>query len=262
MELPKGVLFSIALAACLVLSNFGSAFGTDKILISKSTSMDKVIFDGKWTFYTEWKLSSWNELTYPDGTMLELRTAHQGNFIYIFIDDIKTTQWEKKTDRATVCLDKDDDKNATDANDYCFVNVLSGNQPVTLQGGSPLALTDYFARIPNPQGFAAAAGISDRNDRYTAVAHPGYEFRIPTDLVGRSPDYGFYVGVYHASTNKVYSWPKDAAAKVPLGIPSPSKWGELVSPDASLPEFQWPAIPMLLALVPVVWFTRKRMSLK
>lgn len=60
----------------------------------------------------------------------------------------------------------------------------------------------------------------------TAINH--YEFKIPTDLVGRSADYGFYVEVYHASSNTVYSWPQGVTTTVPLEIPSPTKWGDLI----------------------------------
>lgn len=222
--------------------------------------MNKVIFDGKWTFYTEWKPSSLNELSYQDGTTLELRTAHQDNFIYIFIDDIKTVHWNANEDRAIICIGKDNKNTTADLHDYCFVNTLSSNQPITVQGGSPLGATENFKRIPNPDGLVAVSSISDQNDRYTAISHPSYEFKIPTDLVGRSADYGFYVGVYHALTNKIYSWPQNIDTTIPLDIPSPSKWGDLISPDASLPEFQLPMIPLLVAIISVIVFTRKQIS--
>lgn len=261
MNFTKIIFLSIAFI--LVSFSVGKAFATDQVLITKSGSMDQIIFDGKWTFYTEWKYSSLNELSYQDGTTFELRTAHQGNFIYVFIDDVKTTHWDTNGDRAIVCIDKYNNKNTTATmDDYCFVNVLSGNHPVTLQGGSPLGSTDNFKQIPNPDGFIAVAAISDQNDRYTTIPHPSYEFRIPTDLVGRSADYGFYVGVYHQSSNTVYSWPQDITTTVPLEIPSPSKWGDLISPDASLPEFSWPMIPLLLAVMTVIWVTQRKQSLR
>ncbi|HJT10131.1 MAG TPA: hypothetical protein VJ771_05045 [Candidatus Nitrosotalea sp.] len=263
MNFSKIIFLSIAFTFVLISFSVGKAFATDQVLITKSGSMDQIIFDGKWTFYTEWKYSSLNELSYQDGTTFELRTAHQGNFIYVFIDDVKTTHWNANGDRAIVCLDKYNNKNTTaTSDDYCFVNILSGNNPVTLQGGSPLSSTDNFKRIPNPDGFIAVAAISDQNDRYTVIPHPSYEFKIPTDLVGRSADYGFYVGVYHAASNTVYSWPKNITTNVPLEIPSSSKWGELVSPDASLPEFQWPMLPLLLAIMTAIWFTQRKQSLR
>lgn len=259
MNLIKIIFLSITFTF-FILFNVGNAFATDQILITKSTSMNKIIFDGKWTFYTEWKLSSWNELPYQDGTTLELRTAHQDDFIYVFIDDVKTIHWNTNEDRAIICFDKNNKNSTTDLDDYCFVNVLSSNQPITLQGGSSLGATGNFKRTPNPDELVAVSGISDQNDRYSTISHPSYEFKIPINLVGRSSDYGFYVGVYHASTNKIYSWPQDIDTTVPLDIPSPNKWGDLISPDASLPEFQIPMIALLLAVIPAIWFTRKQIS--
>lgn len=253
----KKYYFAVAIFF-LILFHIPNVFAAEPIMISISSDIDKVIFDGKWSFMTEWKHSSLNTLSYDNGTTLELRTAFQGNFVYVFIDDIDTNQWNKGSDRAIVCFDKNNDKNFTaDANDYCFMNILSGNTPITLQGGSALSFTSNFKKVPNPDGFMAVASISDQNDRYTSVPHPGYEFRIPTAVIGRSADYGFYVYVYHSLTNKFYSYPQDVTPDSPVGIPSPSKWGDLVSPDASLPEFQWPVLPFLIAVVTAIWFTRK-----
>ena len=56
-------------------------------MITISPSMDKVNFDGKWTFFWEWKQTSLNTISYNDGTQIQLRTAHQGNFIYVLIDE-------------------------------------------------------------------------------------------------------------------------------------------------------------------------------
>ncbi|MGI0062511.1 MAG: hypothetical protein ACREBA_08680 [Nitrosotalea sp.] len=240
------------------LSNIGSAVATDQIMITKSFTMDQAVFDGKWSFYMEWKKSSWDPLSYSDGTLIHLRTAHQGNFIYVFMDDVETTQWNSGSDRATVCFDTDNSKSVNaDSNDYCFVTTLSESNSITLQGGSPLASTSHFRTIANPGGFIGIASISDENDRYTIIPHPSYEFRIPTDVIGRSSDYGFYVSVYHAQTNKIYSWPQNAStSSYPLEIPSPSKWGELISPDKSIPEFPIPAVTLLISMVVLVYFSR------
>ena len=253
-----------SLLLCTVFfSCIGLASAQQQIMITKSFIMDKAVFDGKWSFYMEWKKSSWDPLSYADGTLIHLRTAHQGNFIYVFMDDVETTEWNRGSDRGMVCFDSDNSKSAVpDSNDYCFMATLSGNSPVTLQGGSPLASSGYFRMIPNPEGLLAAASISDSNDRYSPIPHPGYEFRIPTSVIGRSSDYGFYVSVYHSQPGKTYPWPENATAMSPSGIPSPSEWGDLVSPDASLPEFQWPALPLLIAITSLVLLTtRKQISL-
>ena len=237
-----------------------SVFATEQIPITKSATIDKVIVDGKWSYYLEWKESSLNTISYEDGTALQLRTAHQGNFVYVFIDDTGTTQWNNSSDRATVCFDTDNSKNVVaDSDDYCFVAVLSENNPITLQGGSPLS--NNFRTIVNPNNFTAMASISDENDRYSTVPHPGYEFKIPTEIIGRSSDYGFYVSVYHTQSNKIYSWPQNVLVSSPLEIPSPSKWGELISPDKSIPEFQLPFIPLVIAVIFSVYLVRTKSGL-
>lgn len=243
----------------MILLDTGDAFATNQIPITKSFTMDKINFDGKWSFYTEWKQSSWNQLAYDDGTTIQLRTAHQGNFIYVFIDDVNTNLWSIGSDRATVCLDSNNNKSTIpDLDDYCFVTTLFGKHEFTLQGGSPLAFTSNLRTISNPAGFTAIGSISDENDRYTNVPHPSYEFRIPIELIGRSADYGFYVGVYHSQSNRVYSWPQDIAPKTSLGIPSPSEWGEIVSPDRSLPEFPLPTLSLVPAFFLVIYLSRLR----
>lgn len=235
-----------------------SVFATEQIPITKSATIGKVIVDGKWSYYLEWKESSLNTVSYEDGTALQLRTAHQGNFVYVFIDDTDATQWNSGSDRVTICFDTDNSKNVIpDLDDYCFVATLSENNPITLQGGSSLLSTSYFRTIANSDNFTAMASISDENDRYSTVPHPGYEFKIPTELIGRSSDYGFYVSVYHAQSNKIYSWPQNAStSSYPLEIPSPSKWGELISPDKSIPEFPIPAVTLLVSMVVLVYFSR------
>ena len=61
-----------------VLFNVQQALATDQILITKSFTMDEIIFDGKWSFYTEWKKSSLDTINNGDGTVIQLRTAHIG----------------------------------------------------------------------------------------------------------------------------------------------------------------------------------------
>jgi hypothetical protein len=241
----------------VIIFGTASATATEPIMITISSHMNKVIFDGKWTFGREWKESSLNTLSYDDGTQIQLRTAHQDNFIYVFADAVSLPPSDKHSDMAIICFDKHDSKTTiANGDDYCFVATLDGKNPVTLQGGSPLGQTSNFKRIPNPDGLIGVGGISDENDRYTPYPHQGYEFRIPTDLVGRSDVYGFYLGVYDARSNKIYSWPQDIISVPPLKIPSPSKWGEIISPDKSIPEFQWPLLALLPSIFLVIYLTR------
>ena len=65
----------------VVISNMIITAEAEPIMITVSSTMNKVIFDGKWTYGTEWKQSSLNTISYNDGTLMQLRTAHQENFI-------------------------------------------------------------------------------------------------------------------------------------------------------------------------------------
>jgi len=239
-------------------------FGTSKsvlaepLMITISNDMNKVIFDGKWSSPTEWKHSSLNTISYDDGTTIELRTAHQDNFIYIFIDEVSKIRFNKHGDMAVICFDKNNSKiMIANKNDYCFGVPFDGKSPFTLIGGSPLEETSHYMKIQNPNELIGISNVSDENDRYTEIPHASYEFRIPTDLVGRSDMYGFYMGVYDAHSNKVYAWPDNLTVQGPLKIPNPSEWGQIISPDRSLPEFPLPFLALLISMVLLVYFTRK-----
>ena len=104
--------------------------------------------------------------------------------------------------------------------------------------------------------FVGIGTISDDQNRYTKTPHSSYEFKIPTDLVGRSDNYGIFVSVYDYESNSVYSWPIGIQSDVEK-IPSPSTWGNLVSPDKSLPEFDIPLLIIISSLLGVTLFSRK-----
>lgn len=255
MQIEKYFLISI-LSISITTS---SAVTEEPIMITSSDTMNKVIFDGKWTFYAEWKQSSLNTISYNDGTLINLRTAHQGNFIYVMIDEVSKTSFSKHGDTAIVCFAKNNNKSKiANENDYCFGNAFDGKTGFTLKGGSPLEFTSNFAKIKNYEGFIGISSVSDENDRYTTVPHVTYEFRIPTDVIGRYDAYGFYMGVYDAHSNKVYTWPDNLISQGPLKIPSPDKWGQIISPDKSLPEFSLPSFALLISMISLVYLTRKK----
>ncbi len=98
--------------------------------------MNKVIFDGIWSHRTERKHSSLDSLY--DGTII-LRTAHQDNFIYIFVDVLSDTILDKGADRTTICFDTNNDKSTTAKDDdYCFVAILGREEGIVMQGDSSL----------------------------------------------------------------------------------------------------------------------------
>ena len=251
--------YHLLIATILVSLFLVDDAGAEPIMITISDNMNKIIFDGKWTHETEWKRSSLDTLRYDNSTIIQLRTAHQDNFIYVFVDAVTDTHLDKGIDRTTVCLDGGNDKTITaNVDDYCFIVTLDDKEAVVLQGGSSMEVNDHFEKIVTPTEFIGISSISDENDRYSKIPHTSYEFRIPTDLVGRSDNYGFYLSVYDAHSNKIYSWPQDIISDSPLKIPGPSNWGELVSPDKSLPEFHWPLLAILPAFSLAIYLTKFR----
>lgn len=223
-----------------------SAFAEEPILISISSNLDQVVFDGKWTDSTEWKQSSYNDLTYDDGTEIHLRTAHQGDFIYVQINVATDMFIDKITDNAIVCFDTKNDKTVIpQSDDYCFFTSLDGNS-FTYQGNNFPAINGYFIKIPNDKNFVAVGSSSDEHDRYNKTPHASYEFKIPLSLLGRSDNYGFFISVYDAHTKNYHSWPYKVENQGILSISSPSQWGDLVSPDKSIPEFN---LALLLVMI-------------
>jgi len=230
----------------------------EPVMITISNDRENIIFDGKWSNLSEWKQSSLDELMFDNQNKIILRTAHQGDFIYVFIDAISDFNLDKGADKAIVCFDGNNDKTTlAGKDDFCFGVSLGNNNGFVLQGGSNIALSNNFKKIPNPIGFIGIGGVSDQNDRYTQTPHSSYEFKIPIELLDRSDNYGFYVTVYDANLDKFYSWPNVNPQK-PLKIPSPAMWGDIISPDKSIPEFDWPVFLLLPSLLLVIYLTRKK----
>ena len=244
----------------LVISSITDVFAQEPIMITKSSDLDQVTFDGLWTHTNEWKRSSENLIREDQGTIY-LRTAHQGNFVYVFLDVAIDTHNDKDADKSVICFDATNDKTEfADSNDYCFTATLGKKIGSTLQGGSSLD-TNNFQNIQNPEGFIGIGGFSDENDRYSKIPHASYEFRIPTDLIGRSDNYGYYVGIYDDFTKTTYSWPSEIVLDE-FTIPSPKLWGEIISPDKSLPEFDLPFLALVSSLVLILVITRIKNKVK
>ena len=217
----------------------GSAHATEPILLTISYDLDKVIFDGKWTHSNEWKRSSADILQYEDGTQIHLRTAHQEGFVYVFLDFASDMIIDKGADNALICFDgKNDKTDIPGIDDYCFFTALSRKISFAYQGGGLIGLNGHFQKISNPVGYVAIGNVSDKHDRYNIIPHVSYEFRIPIDLLGRSDNYGFYMAVYEANSGIIYSWPTEVQQNRIFTIPSPSEWGEIISPDKSMGKLQ------------------------
>ncbi|WP_246275343.1 hypothetical protein [Nitrosopumilus oxyclinae] len=225
----------------------------DPILITQSSGLHNVVFDGKWTHETEWKQSSHNLLSYDDDMVIHLRTAHQENFIYVFVDPIGDLTLDKNLDKATICFDAKNNKSQNpDSDDYCFSVSLNQEHGILTQGTS----NGNYEMINGPE-FIATSNISDENDRYTKILHPSFEFRIPIELLNRSDNYGFYLSVYDASSDKFYSWPENVTRESSQ-IPSPSEWGDIVSPDKSLPEMHLPFLIFTILIFAIILVQSKQ----
>ena len=244
-------LFFLCFASLIIIVSFQNASASSEpILITISPSMENVVFDGKWTNYLEWKQSSHNPYNYGEGEMtIHLRTAHFGDYIYVFVDPVNDLTLDEKKDKATVCLDGKNNKNEIhDTNDFCFSVSLGDTEGTVLQGNPTDESLTHMIKISNPDDFIAMSAVSDENDRYTKIPHPSYEFKIPIELLERSDNYGFYLSVYDASLDKSYSWPKNSTTENSSDIPPPSKWGDIVSPDKSLPELSLPILVLTILI--------------
>ena len=219
------------------------------------------VFDGKWTFTQEWKRTSEDMIRFNDGNELSVKTGHDGNNLYVLLDFISQHKFAKFSDYGIVCMTTNSTKEIyPQKDDYCFLVTLGSHSPITLQGGDYLIQTNHFTKTKNDFGLIAIGGISDEHDRYSGIPHNTYEFKIPIKVVGRSDTYGFYVATYDANNNKVYNWPQNITNNEFPAIPSPSKWGHLISPDKSLPEFPWPIFAMASSFLFVLYLSRKQIS--
>jgi hypothetical protein len=231
------------------------------ILITKSDTIEKAIFDGKWTNGSEWKQSSWDIIKTQGMESIHLRSAHQGDYIYILLDVIADRTLDNISDNAIVCIDSKNDKTIiAGEDDYCFQASLNVKQGLVYQGegGLHLAFNSNFKNILIQDGFIGVGSKSDPNDKYSSIPHASYEFKIPIELFGRSDIYGFYFHAFDASTSEYYFWPEKVNPSSPFDIPSPSKWGILVSPDKSIPEFELPLLALIPAIFVGIFLTRIR----
>jgi len=227
------------------------------IPITQSGSMENVIFDGKWTFPQEWKQSSYDEIQ-TESEIIPLRTAHQGNFIYILIDVVPDNTIDNNEDSTLVCFDAKNEKNTNpDENDFCFMITLGSDKVVTLQGKQ----SEGFQVVQNHDSLIGIGGISDENDRYSNQPHGVYEFRIPIELFERSELYGFHAQVFDFTESATYTWPSEIDFESSSDIPSPDSWGLIYSPDKSLPEYELPILILILGIFSMILLTSKSKSL-
>ena len=123
----------VGITFCFFVAVFVAPLAYAQIPITISNEMDKVEFDGRWTFLREWKLSSYNDIVDPGRVVI--RTAHQDNYIYVMLNALADTTIDNTKDNAMVCFDaKSDQSVKPDSNDYCFKVQLGSDKAFTLQG--------------------------------------------------------------------------------------------------------------------------------
>ena len=151
MKLKKIVFFSLIVFLICIIQNSAKA-ENDPVMITLSNDKENLVFDGKWSNVNEWKQSSLNELVFEDKNKIILRTAHQGDFIYILIDAISDFNLDKGADKAIVCFDANNDKTTiAGEDDFCLGVSLGNNNGFVLQGGQGHPAGRNRIPVPGPQ---------------------------------------------------------------------------------------------------------------
>lgn len=245
----------------ICFSFFSNIVFADQIFITYRDDGNKTIWDGKWSFEQEWKRTSEDIIKYDDGRKIAIKTGHDYENVYVMVNFISDRTIMKNADRAIVCFDTNNEKNKTpDQNDYCFLIALGRSNPITLTGGHYSAQSGHWKTIANHDKLIAIANMSDENDRYIHDPHATYEFRIPVEVIGSSNIYGFYINVFDANSQKFYSWPENSLSEDYPFIASPNQWGDLISPDKSIPEFELPLFVILTSMITITLISRLKIS--
>lgn len=240
----------------LILPHALNSTSDEQIFTTYRDDGNYTVWDGKWTFLQEWKRTS---LTTGYGENFVIRTGHDYNNLYVFLDLLSQKKFSKHSDYAVICIDSNSNLENFDHDEKCFFVTLGSQIPLTFRSGGILAIGNHFTKIENDPNLIAIGNISDENDRYTSKPHSSYEFRIPIKAIERSDVYRFYTEVYDSNENIVYSWPENLSDKTFPSIPNPSSWGQLVSPDKSLPEFPWVIVTLIIAFFTIFLFGWKKL---
>ena len=232
------------------------AYAQEQIFTTYDHTTKGIVFDGKWTQQVEWKPTAFDQV--KDGNeSFVIRTGHDYENLYVMINYVTDNSIERNSDKAIICFDGKSEKSKTpDSNDYCFLLRVGANTPITLEGGNKIPNKNFFKVISNHPDLIGAADVSDDNDRYSKIPHPVYEYKIPLEIFGKSDHYGFYVGVYDDKTKEWKSWPNNIIPEKYSYIPSPELWGEIISPDKSIPEFEYVLLAILPAFTVMILISR------
>lgn len=256
--------------------------------------LEAPIIDGKWTNPNEWIKGSETEIVHQEkGFKAYLRTLHDGKKIYIlldYVDDQSDTRGitGSFSDQAMVCFDtRNDGGDSFKPDDYCFMFHSIDWLLVSKGAGKTLTKLEEGRKITTVVGFEAVAGFSQINNPYqSGRPHRIYEIAIPIDYLNPSNNYGFRVMIMDGDSRTLLTWPQNDAlwrywsindpkncgvTIVDQSIPGqgfyfvcpgyPNSWGNLVSPDNSIPEFPAGLLVLAIFLVAVIIFSKKTSKL-
>ena len=105
-------MYNYIILSLFCFSFFLSAYAiTDESIFITKSSLDAIIFDGKWTFETEWKKTTLHTITLENNDTIHFRIAHDGKFIFAYFDVINDYSFARISDRVLLCLDTLDNQN-------------------------------------------------------------------------------------------------------------------------------------------------------
>ena len=260
----KKIIFVLALL--IVGVNFAYA---EEVLITLSTELDDVDFDGTWSYYNEWKPTSLVKVENNDSSFV-YKIAHDYENLFVYVSAIsdKTPKdsgfflFPDEADRAIICIDGKNNGGEKPADDdFCFIATMGTDKVLTLQGGSDQKQDGFYKTIDNHSELIGIGAVSSEFDRHSKIPHSTYEFKIPVEIFGRSDVYGLYVGVFDSNLSIQYGWPQESTEPKYPFIPNPESWGQMVSPDKTLPEFEIPLLMLSSTLILIVVLARRRVNL-
>lgn len=230
----KFIYFSLL----ILIFNFPIVFA-EEIFITYTDADSEIVIDGLWSHSHEWKKSSETKIQEDALNQLVIRSAHNYEKIFVLVDVVIDESKNILQDKSIICFESKTQQNNLSNPTYCFEILFDGI--VTTLMKNPESPNSQFTKIENHDDTKAISGISNQYDRYSKTPHVSYEFQIPIDVIGRSDVYAFYAEVYDAETNLQMLWPSNLE-NTTASLTNSESWGEMISPDKSIPEFSSPLI--------------------
>ena len=97
----------ILLLSLLILLSTNPAFGQELPIVF-TTNLDDVVFDGIWSYETEWKPGSVTKVKTENSNFV-IKYAHDYENLLIFISVLSDSTPSKISDKAIICIDSKND---------------------------------------------------------------------------------------------------------------------------------------------------------